>query len=184
MPLQNITYNEIVTQLRSYITTNCKNVDNNFNSLPAVFKSGYTKTTNLTNSGSIRSSCIERITTYVSRVSSTTINNDINAYLNTIKVTDKLNTNIPASEFIDFINDIVSFCSTKLGFAISSFDSNEYLIYITKNTVYSNTQSITETELMKIIGNNEVNDILINVIDTVKQLFRVYICKYSVSFTY
>ena len=43
MPLQNITYNEIVTQLRSYITTNCKNVDNNFNSLPAVFKSGYTK---------------------------------------------------------------------------------------------------------------------------------------------
>ena len=84
MPLQNITYNEIVTQLRSYITTNCKNVDNNFNSLPAVFKSGYTKTTNLTNSGSIRSSCIERITTYVSRVSSTTINNDINAYLNTL----------------------------------------------------------------------------------------------------
>lgn len=184
MPLQAITYNDIIALLRNYITANCKNIDNNYNSLPSEFKSGYSKRINLTSSGSIRTYCTESIIKSVPKVTIGTVNNDINNFLSTIHVTDKLNTNVVASEFIDFINNLVTFCATKLCFATSSYVSSRYLVYIASNTKYMNIKNIDNTEVLKQIANTEVNDILISIIDVVNQLIRPYTCTYRTTFGY
>ena len=94
---------------------------------------------------------------------------------------NKLNNNIPASEFINFINDIVSFCSTKLCFATSQYDGNRYLIYYTPNTSYSSIVSINTNESNKIVQANDVNSILNMLLNVIKQNIRNVPCTYNIA---
>ena len=98
-----------------------------------------------------------------------------------IKKNNKLNNNIPASEFINFINDIVSFCSTKLCFATSQYDGNRYLIYYTPNTSYSSIVSINTNESNKIVQANDVNSILNMLLNVIKQNIRNVPCTYNIA---
>ena len=181
MALQNITYNEIVETVKNYIKTNCMNIAN-FGAIPAAFKAGYTLSGNISSSGDrYTSKYVVTITRAVTQVASSVVDTDMNNFLARINVANKLNNNVPASEFINFINDIVSFCSTKLCFATSQYNGNRYLIYYTANTSYSSIVSINTNESNKIVQANDVNSILNMLLNVIKQNIRNIPCTYNIA---
>jgi len=181
MAIQNITYNEIVEAVKNYAKSNCMNIAN-FGAIPAAFKAGYSLSGNISSSGDkYTSKYVVTITRAVSQVASSVVDTDMNNFLTRINVVNKLNNNIPASEFINFINDMVSFCSTKLCFATSQYHSGGYLIYYTANTSYSSAVSITTNNQLKLIEASDVNSILNMLFNVVKQNIRNVPCTYNIA---
>lgn len=183
MAIGNITYNEIIDLMKNWIKTNATNIAS-YSSIPSQFKSGWSSSANISSNGPhYTSTYTVRISQYVSQVSAATVDTDMNNFLTSIGIASKLSQNIPTSEFLNFINDIISFCATKLGFAISQFNSNRYLIYNTKNTSYSSLITLSTNENVKIIEANDINILFNAMIDIIKQNIRCYPCTYTYSFT-
>ena len=182
MAIGDITYNEIIVLIKNWIKSNAINISN-FNAIPAQFKAGWSTGANISSNGphyTSRYSVV--ISKAVNQVAATTVDNDMNAFLNSIGVASKINQNIPTSEFLNFINDIISFCSTKLGFAISQFNANRYLIYITENRSYNSLIQIKTNLNVKVIEANDINILFNAIINIIKQNIRCYPCKYNYSF--
>ncbi len=186
MPIGNITYNTIVNLVKNYAKTNCQNVDNKYNSLPAEFKSGYSNKVIISNNGKkagVNGYCTHTITKSIAKVTGATIDTDMTNFLKTIKVDTKLNTNIPPREFINFINDMVSFCSTKFCFTVSQFNTNKYLVYYTGNTTYPSIKILdADIDLyFRLDTAQDVNDIINSLMNVIKHTFRIQPCRYSVT---
>lgn len=181
MPLPVMTYADLINSIKNWILNNCINFESNFSNLPAVFKSGYSVKTRYAGNDLASANHQITITKFVSSVPPTTFENDFQNFLTSINLTDKLNTNLADSEFFNLVNNIISFCSTKLCFAVSQYSTSKYIIYNTTNTYYLFLQKIDTSEMEKLIDHNDITMMLIAIIDIIKQNIRSYSCKYSIT---
>lgn len=178
MPLQNITYQTLTDIALNYILNNCANIDSKFSSMAAEFKAGYHQNVRYAGQADFYSYYDITISRYVSKISSTTVRNDFTAFLQRVGLNTKLTENVSEKEYIDVINNLVNFCSTKCCYTVSQFSKNKYLIYY-NNTNFLHTYIISEAIGKKLAAAQDVNDILINLIDTINQTLRVIPCKYT-----
>lgn len=178
MLTQSITYNTIITQVKNWIKTNCINISN-YNSLPTCFKAGYTVTSQFAGTNNAIMTYRVTISKYISAATTANVDNDMNSFINKISLANKLNNNIASSELISFVNDLMSFCSTKVAFTVSQYSKNKYLIYNTTNNNYKSTEGILTADLLKMIETSDVLSIL-NILETViNQTSRTIPCTYS-----
>lgn len=179
MPLQNITYDEIVQLVKNYIKANCINIAN-YSSLPACYKPGYKPKIQFAGKQGYAAYHTDILLNPIFQVSASTVDTDMNNFLTTIKINDKLSDNIPTSEYINLINDMVSFCSSKCCFTISQYDSGKYLVY-NQATGFISIKELTTDEVLKIIEVEDIKDILNSLIQVINQNIRVTPATYNIS---
>ena len=170
--IKSITYRTIVDLVKKFIKENCSNITN-YSGINASFKNGYTKTYTLDGGNSAATSYYTDTLTAngVSEVSTSTVDTDMNNFLNTIGLTNLLDNNITDSEFLDFINNIIIFASTKMTFRVSQLaQSTIYLVYDTDNKTYSNTEMIEKGHMYKIIEASDAIEIFENLFNIISLL--------------
>lgn len=183
-----ITYQEIIDLVKEYIIANCSNI-NDFNGMPAVFKTGYTSTgniprVNVSSKFTYTPKYVVTIIKPVTAATSTNVNADMNAFISKIGLTARLTDTVTTNSFLPFINDIISFCSTKLSFATSQYSTQKYLIYNTNNNNYLAVENIPADIVYRLAHAIDVTK-LINILFMVtKSLLRNIPCLYNISLTY
>lgn len=121
---ENITYNQILARVTDWIKANCANVDARYDSvLPANAKNGYSY--NIINyswshpNANPTLSCKGTLTTPVTKVTSTTIDNEVTAFCTAIGLTSTARTyNVDDRNFVTFLEDLTVFLATKIAFTI------------------------------------------------------------------
>ena len=121
---ENITYNQILARVTDWIKANCANVDARYDSvLPANAKNGYSY--NIINyswshpNANPTLSCKGTLTTPVTKVTSTTIDNEVTAFCTAIGLTSTTITyNVDDRNFVTFLEDLTVFLATKIAFTI------------------------------------------------------------------
>ena len=121
---ENITYNQILARVTNWIKANCANVDARYDSvLPANAKNGYSY--NIINyswshpNANPTLSCKGTLTTPVTKVTSTTIDNEVTAFCNAIGLTSTARTyNVDDRNFVTFLENLTVFLATKIAFTI------------------------------------------------------------------
>lgn len=181
MAIASITYKQLSDVVVSWVQTNCKNIAS-FSSIEAQFKSGYT-------SGKIRyagndasPSCytINLTGNAVASVASATVATDMTNFLSSCGLTD-LNKQIPASEFLDFVKDLIVFCSTKVVMVASQLVTSKYICYHTANTTYNTKYQLDTNDAQKIMAANDILQLLDNITNIVRQSIRNKTCQYSIT---
>lgn len=121
---ENITYNQILARVTNWIKANCANVDARYDSvLPANAKNGYSYTV-INYSWSHPNanptlSCKATLVTPVTKVTSTTIDNEVTAFCTAIGLTSTARTyNVDDRNFVAFLEDLTVFLATKIAFTI------------------------------------------------------------------
>lgn len=180
MPIQNITYNTIITEIKNWIKINCINISN-YNSLPACFKPGYSTKTDIGGANSqYPASLYCKIITSVPRAAATDVDIDFNEFISSINLTN-INTNCSANNYLAFMNNIVIFLSDHLIFTTSQFSANKYLIY-RKNSSYAKRYLLNEEAELRLITAEDFKDIIDTVVNITKLNIRSLACTYSFSF--
>lgn len=186
--LQSITYNELVNQIVSWITSNCINITN-YNGINASCKNGYSY-----NVYTVNAEIVEKgnatITSSLVSVDASTVTANMNNYLSTIGATSYLNTRISDDNFYEFINDMVVFCSYHLKYLASQSNNNAnsrvtYLVYDPTQTipVTYNKQIINSTSTQLVINVSNTTSFVQNLIVVAKQNIRTINCNYTFSIT-
>ena len=160
MALSAITYNTVVEHVKSWILANCMNFDTTIANLPACFKTGYSVVTTITTNAK----------------STVTISKGVSQVASTVVATD-----IVANEFLNFVEDIISFCSTKIGIAASQYSTTNYMVYLTGNTTYSSLKNITTTTTYRLIDDADITTLINFITSVVRQNIRPYVCTYSIA---
>lgn len=184
MPIGSMTYQNIVDEVKKWIKANCTNITN-YAGIPSVFKSGYSLKTKFAGDDAGKALSYHTATltgNAVPSVTASTVDTDMTNFLKTIGVTDASATIKPA-EFLDFMEDMISFCSTKLAYSTSQFSTNKYLIYATANTSYINTRTISDTNNYKLSMAEDVNNLIDSFTTVVKQKIRNKPVTYSITFS-
>ena len=181
MAIASITYKQLSDVVVSWIQTNCKNIAS-FSSIEAQFKSGYTsgKVRYAGNDASPSCYTINLTGNAVASVSADTVVTDMTNFLSSCGLTD-LNKEIPASEFLDFVKNLIVFCSTKIVIVASQLVSSKYICYHTANTTYNTKYQIDTNDARKIIMANDVIQLLDNITNIVRQSIRNKTCQYSIT---
>ena len=156
---ENITYNQILARVTDWIKANCANVDARYDSvLPANAKNGYNYwmvnySWNMPNGGTTTLQCKATLVTPVTKVTSTTIDNEVTAFCTTIGLTSTARTyNVDDRNFVTFLEDLTVFLATKIAFtipvstntlgapgsAITTSGNNRYVVYMSNALPTSN----------------------------------------------
>lgn len=180
MSLANITYNEIIEAIKNHIKANCTNIAN-YGSIPACFKSGYTASGQIAGNAAAKSTYSVSITKAVAQVDASTVDTDMTNFINGLGLGNKLSTNCSANNFFNFMNNMISFCSTKLAFATSQYSTDKYLIYYTANTSYKDVYNMEEEKAIRLIYANDVHQMLNAIFNIAKQNIRNIPCTYSIT---
>ena len=155
---ENITYNQILARVTDWIKANCANVDARYDSvLPANAKNGYIY--NIINyswshpNANPTLSCKGTLTTPVTKVTSTAIDNEVTAFCNAIGLTSTARTyNVDDRNFVTFLEDLTVFLATKIAFTIpvststmaanagstTTSGNNRYVVYMSNALPTSN----------------------------------------------
>lgn len=180
MPLASITYNEVVTLVTNWIKANCTNIAN-YAGMPSCFKPGYSVKTRFAGNDSVNANHTETIVKSIAQVAAATVDSDMTSFLTSIRANTRLNDQLLASEFINFVNDMITFCSTKCSFAVSQYSTSKYLVYTSENTVYMSPIDITTAEEFKIIAASDILSILNSLGNVIKQNLRTIACTYNIT---
>ena len=181
MRIESVTYQQVVNTVVSWIQTNCSNVAN-YTNMEACFKTGYS-------SGKVRyagndtsPSCYTAAISSngVASVASSTVSTDMSNFLSSRGLTDMSKT-LPASEFLDFVKNMVVFCSTKVVMVASQYSSTKYICYDTSNTTYSNTFNFDTNDTKKIVEAKDIEEIFPVIITNVRQNMRNKTCQYTIT---
>ena len=148
---ENITYNQILARVTDWIKANCANVDARYDSvLPANAKNGYNYlmvnySWDMPYAGTTTLQCTATLTTPVTKVTSTTIDNEVTAFCNAIGLTSIARTyNVDDRNFVTFLENLTVFLATKIAFtipvstntlgapgsAITTSGNNRYVVYM------------------------------------------------------
>lgn len=179
MPIATITYNEVVTLVTNWIKANCVNISN-YAGMPSCFKPGYKVTTRYAGNDSVNATYTVTIVNSIPQVAATTVDSDMTAFLTSIGANTRLNDTLPASEFINFINDMVTFCATKCAFSVSQYSTSKYLVYNASNTTYLSPINITTNEVLKVIEAFDILSILNSLGVIINEYIRAIPCKYTI----
>lgn len=183
--LANFTYNTIINTVATWVDNNAYNLSR-FSSLPAAFKSGYSYTINIpkTQGGNdtYQPTCTVTNSNYFTQTNTSTVISQLQQFFNARGVTN-LNANVPTSEFLNFINNLVSFWSTKLVFTVSQFASGQYLIYQPNNTTYNSIVQMTTNEANKLIEASDMMKMFDMLFNIISQNIRSVPIKHNFSFS-
>ena len=148
---ENITYNQILARVTNWIKAKCANVDARYDSvLPANAKNGYNYwmvnySWNMPDNGTTTLQCKATLVTPVTKVNSTTIDNEVTAFCNAIGLTSIARTyNVDDRNFVTFLENLTVFLATKIAFtipvstntlgapgsAITTSGNNRYVVYM------------------------------------------------------
>ena len=183
MPISEpITYSEVITHVKNWIKSNCKNITD-YGNISTVFKTGWSKSETVlsANGGDVHYTGIATISIKsgaVEQATATNVDNDMNAFItNVCKLSSSdLNKNIPEKDFYHFIQNMISFICTKCAYATSQFSQNEkHLIYETKNTTYNTTFiDISSSIEKKLIEALDATSLMQTMFDVVNQNMRCH----------
>ena len=184
---ENITYNQILARVTDWIKANCANVDARYNSvLPANAKNGYSY--NIINyswshpNANPTLSCKGTLTTPVTKVTSTTIDNEVTAFCNAIGLTSTARTyNVDDRNFVTFLEDLTVFLATKIAFTIpvntgtmasnagstTTSGNNRYVVYMSN--------ALPTSKLIQLVSpSNSQADYTIKMSDMVKGIDNLF----------
>ena len=184
---ENITYNQILARVTDWIKANCANVDARYDSvLPANAKNGYSY--NIINyswshpNANPTLSCKGTLTTPVTKVTSTTINNEVTAFCNAIGLTSTARTyNVDDRNFVTFLEDLTVFLATKIAFTIpvststmaanagstTTSGNNRYVVYMSN--------ALPTANLIKVITpSNSQSDYTLSMSDIIKGIDNLF----------
>ena len=182
--IQSITYETIVNQIKNYMKNNCINITN-YAGINAAFKSGYSSKITISG-GNSAATCYCTITSsgnLVQQATTSDVDTDMTNFCNTIGLTPYLTQSVKDTEFVKFMNDMLMFCTTKLAFSTSVYNSNRYLIYNKGQTSYGTTYTINEGSNNKTVETTDattaINSLLNGVNNMVRDLPVIYNLNYS-----
>lgn len=181
MSLPVVSYQTIINQLKSWILSNCYNFDTTTAKLPAAFKAGYASSKRFAGNNTANSNYKVAISSPVPIFSTSVFETQLTEFLPEVNLSDKLSSNVVESEFFDLVLNLISFCSTKLNFASSQFNSNKYLIYNGSYTVYTSIYQISSLEKEKLIKADDYTNLLDQILKVSKQNIRTFTCKYTIT---
>ena len=184
---ENITYNQILARVTDWIKANCANVDARYDSvLPANAKNGYSY--NIINyswshpNANPTLSCKGTLTTPVTKVTSTTIDNEVTAFCNAIGLTSTARTyNVDDRNFVTFLEDLTVFLATKIAFTIpvstgtmaatagstTTSGNNRYVVYMSN--------ALPTANLVQLVSpSNSQADYTIKMSDMVKGIDNLF----------
>ena len=184
---ENITYNQILARVTDWIKANCANVDARYDSvLPANAKNGYSY--NIINyswshpNANPTLSCKGTLTTPVTKVTSTTIDNEVTAFCNAIGLTSTARTyNVDDRNFVTFLEDLTVFLATKIAFTIpvstgtmasnagstTTYGNNRYVVYMSN--------ALPTSKLIQLVSpSNSQSDYTIKMSDMVKGIDNLF----------
>ena len=179
---ENITYNQILARVTNWIKANCANVDARYDSvLPANAKNGYNYlmvnySWDMPYAGTTTLQCTATLTTPVTKVTSTTIDNEVTAFCTAIGLTSTTRTyNVDDRNFVTFLEDLTVFLATKIAFtipvstdtlgapgsAITTSGNNRYVVYMSN--------ALPTANLIKVITpSNSQSDYTLSMSDIIK----------------
>lgn len=180
MPIvSDIKYETIVNQVKNWLKSNCVNITN-YASIEAQFKPSYTQNMNKWTHGSTIHTSKVTITKSVPSASSSNVDNDMKAFCNTYKISDKLQKYVSEDEFYEFIQNMISFMCTHCRVACSQLVQNkEYIVYIPSVTDYSEVFDITSDEQQNIINATDVLSLMTTMFTVVHRSLRCHNCTYK-----
>lgn len=181
MALGSLTYNDVINGVKTYLKSNCTNISN-FGGMDACFKSGFVSSGQIAGNATATTNYSVNITRAISQVSAGTVDTDMTNFLSSIGITN-VNATLTAGVFFKFINDMISFISTKCVFTVSQYSSNRFLIYWTGNTTYANTYKIDSVAQEKISQANDIHQMLNAIFNIAKQNIRCVSVQYNISLT-
>ena len=184
---ENITYNQILARVTDWIKANCANVDARYDSvLPANAKNGYSY--NIINyswshpNANPTLSCKGTLTTPVTKVTSTTIDNEVTAFCNAIGLTSTARTyNVDDRNFVTFLENLTVFLATKIAFTIpvstgtmasnagstTTYGNNRYVVYMSN--------ALPTSKLIQLVSpSNSQSDYTIKMSDMVKGVDNLF----------
>lgn len=184
---ENITYNQILARVTDWIKANCANVDARYDSvLPANAKNGYSY--NIINyswshpNANPTLSCRGTLTTPVTKVTSTTIDNEVTAFCNAIGLTSTARAyNVDDRNFVTFLEDLTVFLATKIAFTIpvntgtmasnagstTTSGNNRYVVYMSN--------ALPTSKLIQLVSpSNSQADYTIKMSDMVKGIDNLF----------
>ena len=185
---ENITYNQILARVTDWIKANCANVDARYDSvLPANAKNGYNYwmvnySWNMPNGGTTTLQCKATLVTPVTKVTSTTIDNEVTAFCTAIGLTATARTyNVADRNFVTFLEDLTVFLATKIAFtipvstntlgapgsAITTSGNNRYVVYMSN--------ALPTANLVQLVSpSNSQADYTIKMSDMVKGIDNLF----------
>lgn len=177
--INGITYRDLKDIVVNWIITNCSNITD-YDGMHDCVKNGMTFKI-----GEHKGNSYKEVVTYTIQsplngpTSITTVNNDMDLFYSSIGSPDG---EIPENKFYEYINDLVLFCCTKLGFITSQYangvnntvnptDNVKYLIYFQENNDFSNKIYIDSSSLNSyIIKAKDANMLWKNIIDMLTKI--------------
>lgn len=180
MTIAVMTYQQVVDIVKNWIKANCANIAN-FAGMDGHFKSGWTSGKIRFEGNNTSPSCYTATLSgnAVAQVAASTVDTDMTTFLTSCGLTN-LSQNIPDSEFLDFIKDMVVFCSTKISLTASEYVSTTYIIYDTANTTYNDKYNIDTNDAKKILAATDVTQLMSNIITLVRQNMRNKVVSYNI----
>lgn len=183
MTIASMTYNDLaINTVANWINTNCTNITN-FAGIPACFKSGYSNKAQFAGSGA--SLCYRTITisgNAVPQVATSTVISEITSFMSARGIAN-LAATIPASEFLDFLKDMISFVCTKCTWTASQHDSHKYLVYWSGNGTFNNLFPLNDTQTKKLAIATDIVNLSENFINIVRENMRNKVIKYTYTFS-
>lgn len=182
MPLPvDLTYNTLISHVKTWILSNCSNFSQNFTNIPAVFKAGYSTKKRYKGNDTANSNYRINIVKYISSVDQSVLETDFTNFINEMSLSDKLESIIRPSEFFNLTNNIISFCASKLYLATSQYNTQAFIIYTIDSNPYQSIQKIMNTDLKGLIKSTDSLNMLNAIITIIKQNIRPYVCTYSIT---
>ena len=185
---ENITYNQILARVTNWIKANCANVDARYDSvLPANAKNGYNYlmvnySWDMPYAGTTTLQCTATLTTPVTKVTSTTIDNEVTAFCTAIGLNSTTRTyNVDDRNFVTFLEDLTVFLATKIAFtipvstdtlgapgsAITTSGNNRYVVYMSN--------ALPTANLIKVITpSNSQSDYTLSMSDIIKGIDNLF----------
>ena len=185
MPIEPITYQEVINKVQDVILNNCANTtEAKYNNINTSLKSGWQTKVKTAGGHNKRTYYAQiNIQKAIPLASVDDIKDDMNKFLEKAEIglssTEK-KTNIPADEFYDFIRNMISFVCTHCCMANGQFTNEEWLVYIPNLTSYDVAEEISSTEINKLICSNDILDLIqTTMVNNVHRLARAYTCEYK-----
>lgn len=170
MPLPtDLTYNELKNTVTNWIKTNCMNISN-YGAISSAVKSGYQYTIGTFGGGAYTEKATAIISSPLNEpTSASQVDIDMNEFWTIIGSPSGY---ISPYTFYPFINNMVSFCCTKIAYIYSqpnkSGNSLKYLIYYPQNKTWKFYTPIVESEY-RLIDASDTDTFWKNLIEMVSR---------------
>lgn len=169
-----VTYQNLIDAVYTYIINNCANIDAKYDSMNASFKgtydsgssswipwkSGRTLMPNADSRGDYGAwSYYELVvSTRIAQVTSSTVGTDLNNFV-TNQMGASNSQTVPASDLLNAISNLTSFCIASIFFAKSPWYTNGIIYYKTASSfpgIHTRTSPTAESYLAKVADVNEI----------------------------